>query len=170
MLTISDLPGVLFWAVANALLSSQVSGVQLSRDDEGAPVSIHLGTHQIQLGGAFLISPVNMIFINNTCNQVVSNLMITSKSLTAILSSKVLNTFSHDLSYIRRISFFCVTLETTYYNIIKYLGRVLLCKKDTLRETEVIYAEIKGKLDLIWVELQPGIRPGEDARPQAFVI
>ena len=82
----------------------------------------------------------------------------------------MLNTFSQDLSYIRRISFFCVKLETSYYNIIQYLGRVLLCEKDTLREIEVIYAEVMGKVDLIWVELQPGIKPGEDARPQAFVI
>ena len=125
-------------------------------------VKIHSDTPLtgIQMGkglitGASLITPVNLQFINTLCNQTVSHLELTHRTLTKLMSNKLLEdiSFNNDVGFLRRFSFLFTQIENTYTEIVKFLEQNLICFESYDKLIEDEYKLFKTSMNQIWTKL-----------------
>ena len=135
-----------------AICLCSVSAILKLNETNSPIVSLHWGGKS-HVTGSHLIAPIRLLFLENICNQLISNIQISTDFLGTLVSSEVLTKAVNDLGFIRRISFIIHKVENTYVEIINYLENSLLCSNNTLIQLSDVFDELKTTLDPIWKNL-----------------
>ena len=82
-----------------------LSVTALLESESSSPIVKIAWSGKARVTGAYLISPIRLDFIDNICNQLISNLQITTEFVSTLISHEVLDKAVKDLGFIRRTSF-----------------------------------------------------------------
>ena len=128
-----------------AICLCSVSAILKLNETNSPIVSLHWGGKS-HVTGSHLIAPIRLLFLENICNQLISNIQISTDFLGTLVSSEVLTKAVNDLGFIRRISFIIHKVENTYVEIINYLENSLLCSNSTLIQLSDVFDELKNHI------------------------
>ena len=106
--------------------------------------------------GAFLLSRINLEFLNHTCNKLSNSMAV------AVRVSQVINQFKikgASQNEIKRYGYILLKVETEIKGILAYVSSLLLCSYDIRSDIWHKYRELKELLKTTWRLLRAAGKP-----------
>ena len=89
-----------------------------------APVTVTPWEGVVHISGAFLVSRLNLKFLNETCSRYSVDLDVASQVVQVLADTQLIGSSENQL---KRYSFLLLKLETEFKNVLNYLTDLLLC-------------------------------------------
>ena len=117
---------------------------------ENPPSSIIPWTGFANTPGAFLISRINLDFLNNTCTQFSSTLLVATQVAEVLIDTQLQGAQN---TQVKRYGYLVIVMESEFKNTLIYLTNLLLCSG---RGTELWdrYRDFKNKIAIAWALLK----------------
>ncbi len=103
----------------------------------------------VTITGAYLISKINLSFINNICHQIPNNMNVLQSCL-LVLNTILENSTKQVSSFTRQISFLSQRIESLLYETIKIADTSLLCNEKAVVNMTKAYNDIQTQLNTTW--------------------
>ena len=127
-------------------------------------------TGECQIEGAYLVSSVELNYLNTICVQINTNILTFNDTIHALILSRPFTSTTPDVSYIRRASFVLLSAERAITEIIEIIERDIVCSPDMLHQITTTYYSLKTTLNVMWDKLRKstGARPTQEVT-MAFI-
>jgi len=129
---------------------------------EPIPVSTIPWEGRAHISGAYLLSRINLNFINSTCTKFKSDLDVATQ-VARVLTNTQLN--GATTNNIRRYGFSILTLETKFKEVLEYITALLLCSGRG-GELWQAHSAFKQQTTAVWRMLQKAAPVGRDLTNQ----
>ena len=117
---------------------------------EMTPVTVIPWAGKAHISGAFLLSRINLSFINQTCSRFSSDLDVATQVARVLADSKMIGSTTNQ---VRRYGFVMLKLETDFKEVIDYLTSLLLCAGRG-GELWTKFSDFKNQASLVWIILR----------------
>ena len=137
--------GILTLTLGLTELTQPVSG------EQNSPVFTTKWNGLTKIQGAYLITPIEFKTLKQICKQMPKHINLGSQAVS------ILNKSQYELgenSFIRKISFLLLHMESTFENILNYVEKLSLCNWDYISRMRGEYRVFKNKLDQSWIQLR----------------
>ena len=112
------------------------------------PVSVAEWPGMARLSGAYLLSAVNLQFIDSLCQTFATNLNVASQAVQLLES-----TVSNFTSQVKEISFLALRVENSIEELIEYLDNELFCQNDIMKKIWKYQTTIHSGLNKVWSKM-----------------
>ena len=128
------------------------------------PVTVIPWQGRAHISGAFLLSRINLSFINQTCNAFSSDLDVATQ-VASVLTNITLKGASNN--QVKRYGFMMLKLETDFNEVLDYLTSLLLCPG---RGSELWskMTKFNSQISQVWKLLQKAGLRSETLHPEHF--
>ena len=121
------------------------------------------------VSGAYLLTRINLNFVENLCHQINVNLELTIKSFRNLIDSEIIKKFKDDRGFTRRIGFYTLGIENTYNQILSIIENNQMCTEQILVEVEDKYSSLQIHLNEVWKIIKTSETNSNTAITQAFI-
>ena len=103
------------------------------------PVSGVLWRGETKRVSAHLLVPLRIKVLQNLCKTTVLNVNQTQKTITALISSKMINSYNKDSTFITRLTYVLVKIEANLNSVVSFLRKNSICTPSMTNEILDIY-------------------------------
>jgi len=117
-----------------------------TQNAEPIPVSVIPWKGRAHISGAFLLSRINLNFINTTCSKLKSDLTVTTQVIKVLTDTKLVGATTNQ---VRQYGFSILRLETHFQETLDYITALLLCSGRG-GELWQAYSKLKEQIAVAW--------------------
>ena len=143
------------WVTLTAQIASVPLLTPVGRNDHSPqPVTVIPSDKRVFQISATLISRVKLTTANQLCEQIVSNLKLTSGFMVKLVSQETLNSGGgSDFAFVRRLSYMSLNLERTYKQIVTSIKKSSICPPKLTQEISEAWTSMHDIFSDTWQKI-----------------